>query len=269
MAKASEQFRQSDVTLWGAVALLCAALAVFGSNVALLVPQSVIGGLHQPRVAGASIETLRQQVLGLQQATNQLRRDNEQLVARFAIQEQAGGETIRRVGALEITVPQILEAMPAPTGVDRSNVTASIGPDETLTFEAEGGSVAVRQVPLPGLAAPATAVDQPLPAPIEQASAAPVSPVGYGVAIGAAVAPDGTQALWNDLTLKLGPLLFGLTPLVSPADDGSSRVVVGPISDLTEARDLCQRFERVAIACTPAPFTGEPLETPANPVQGG
>jgi hypothetical protein len=268
LAKASEQFRQSDVTLWGVVALLCAGLAVFGSNVALLAPQSVIGGLHQPRIAGASIETLRQQVVDLRQATNQLRRDNEQLLARFAIQEQAGSETIRRVGALEITVPQILEAMPARTGVDRGNVTASIGSGETTTFEADGGSVAVRRVPLPGLAS-VSAVDQPLPAPIEQASVTPVAPAPYGVAIGAAVAPDGTEALWDDLTLKLGPLLFGLTPLVSNAEDRSSRVVVGPISGLTEARDLCQRFERVAIACTPAPYIGEPLETPANPVQGG
>ena len=108
MARASEQFRQSDVTVWGIVALVCAALAVFGSNISMLVPQSIIGGLHQPRVAGASIETLRQQVSDLREETNRLKRENEVLVSRFAMQERSGNEITRRVGALEITVPRML-----------------------------------------------------------------------------------------------------------------------------------------------------------------
>ena len=136
MAKASEQFRQSDVTVWGVVALVCVALAVFGSNISLLVPQSIIGGLHQPRVAGASIETLRLQVSDLRDETTRLKRENELLVTRFSMQERSGNDITRRVGALETTVPQILENLPNGTSVDRANVTASIGSNQTLTFEA-------------------------------------------------------------------------------------------------------------------------------------
>jgi hypothetical protein len=261
LAKASEQFRQSDVTIWGVVALLCASLAVFGSNISLLVPQSLIGGLNQPRFAGASIEALRQQVSQLQQDTGQLRRENELLVSRFTLQEREGNEVVRRVGALEVSVPKLLEAIPDTTLVDRNNLTASIGENQTLTFDAQGGSVAVRQSPLPGTTALPPILDQPLPEPVEpQVALAPATPAGYGIAVGAAVEAGQTSALWSDLTLKLGPLLFGLTPLVTDTADGTGkRIVVGPISDVTEARALCERFERVAIACMPTPYGGEPL----------
>ncbi|MHA6299300.1 coiled-coil domain-containing protein [Devosia sp. CAU 1758] len=262
MAKASEQFRQSDVTLWGIVALVCAALAVFGSNISLLVPQSIVGGLHQPRIAGSSIETLRQQVSELREETNRLKRENELLVSRFAVQERSGNEMTRRVGALEVSVPRILETLPNGTMVDRSSLTASIGANETLTFDTEGGSVAVRQSTLPDASPAPTATEQPLPALIApQFAMAIPNEDAYGIAVGAAVPFERTQALWNDLTLKLGPLLFGLSPLVvDEANGDDKRIVVGPIEELSEARALCQRFERVSIACIPMPYSGTPLD---------
>lgn len=265
MAKASEQFRQSDVTIWGIVALVCAALAVFGSNISLLVPQSVLGGLHQPRVAGASIETLRQQVSELREETNRLKRENELLVSRFAMQERSGNEITRRVGALEVTVPNLLESLPYGVGVDRSTFTASIGANETLTFDAEGGSVAVRQSAIPQAAPTAPIPEttpQPLPAIVApQTAMALPNENAYGIAVGAAVPFEQTPALWDDLTLKLGPLLFGLSPLlVDEANGDDKRIVVGPIAALDEARALCQRFERVSIACIPMPYTGTPLD---------
>lgn len=261
MAKASEQFRQSDVTIWGIVALVCVALAVFGSNVSLLVPQSIIGGLHQPRVAGASIETLRLQVSDLREETTRLKRENELLVTRFTMQERSGNEVIRRVGALEVSVPRLLEAQPDSTLVDRSSLTASIGANETLTFDTEGGSVAVRQSALPGAQPAPAGAEQPLPAIVapQTAMAAP-NDTAYGIAVGAPVPFDDTPALWSDLTLKLGPLLFGLSPLVvDEANSEDKRIVVGPIEQLAEARALCERFERVSIACIPMPYSGTPL----------
>lgn len=261
MAKASEQFRQSDVVAWGIVALVCATLAVFGSNVSLLVPQSVIGGLHQPRVAGASIETLRQQVAELREETTRLKRENEVLVSRFAMQERSGNEVIRRVGALEVTVPRMLEGLPVGALVDRSTFTSSIGANETLTFDTEGGSVAVRQSALPQATAP-SAPSQPLPAIVQPQTALAVpNESAYGIAVGAPVPFEQTPALWNDLTIKLGPLLFGLSPLViDEANGNDKRIVVGPIAALSEARALCERFERVSIACIPMPYTGTPLD---------
>jgi len=262
LAKASEQFRQSDVTLWGIVALVTAGLAVFGANVAAVVPQGIIGGLHQSRLAGPSIETLRQQVTSLRAETRKLSRENEQLLARFTLQEQAAGEVVRRVGALEVTVPRLVEAMPDPALVDRSNFTASIaaGDNAALVFDADGGSVVVRQSPLPQLAAPAAA-SQPLPAPLEpSAVAAAPLPAGYGVALGDPVPAAAIAAQWQNLSGKLGPLLFGLEPLVAEAATGEDkRIVVGPIAAIGEARALCERLERSAVACTPMPYLGQPL----------
>jgi len=251
------------VTIWGIVALVCVALAVFGSNISLLVPQSIIGGLHQPRVAGASIETLRQQVAELSEETARLKRENELLVTRFTMQERSSNEVTRRVGALEVSVPRLLETMPNGVMVDRSTLTSSIGANETLTFDADGGSVAVRRSTLPE-AAPAPAdTSQPLPAAVEpQTALALPNENAYGIAIGAAVPFEETPALWSDLTLKLGPLLFGLAPLVvDEANGDNKRIVVGPIAELAEARALCQRFERVSIACIPMPYSGTPLTT--------
>ncbi|ODT69689.1 MAG: hypothetical protein ABS75_15570 [Pelagibacterium sp. SCN 63-23] len=261
MAKASEQFRQSDVTLWGIVALVAAGLAVFGSNISALVPNSILGGLHQPRIAGASIETLRQQVADLRDETTRLTRDNQVLLSRFAVQEKSGGDITRRVGALEASVPNLLEALPDAALVDRSSVTASIGPNETLIFEAEGGSVAVRQSALPQAAPALDQAIPPLPAPIApQQTAALPDEKAYGIAVGAAVPFEETTALWDDLTLKLGPLLFGLAPLlIDEANGDDKRILVGPIADLDEARALCQRFERISIACLPMPYSGTPL----------
>ncbi len=246
--------------IWGVVALVCVALAVFGSNISVLLPQSVIAGLHQPRVAGASIETLRAQVAGLRDETNRLKRENELLVSRFTMQERSSNEVTRRVGALEVSVPRLLETMPQGASVDRS-FTASIGANETLTFDTEGGSVAVRQSPLPQ--ASTAGEQQPLPAIIApQVALAMPNEDAYGIAIGAAVPFEETPALWSDLTLKLGPLLFGLSPLVVDAAEGDDkRIVVGPIELLAEARSLCERFERVSIACIPMPYSGTPLLT--------
>ncbi len=36
----SEQFRQSDVTVWGIAALVCAGIAVLGANIGSLVPSA-------------------------------------------------------------------------------------------------------------------------------------------------------------------------------------------------------------------------------------
>ncbi|MNR60788.1 hypothetical protein D3C85_1823600 [compost metagenome] len=65
---------------------------------------------------------------------------------------------------------------------------------------------------------------------------------------------------WRDLTMKLGPLLFGLAPLlVEEPNSDNQRIVVGPINQLSEATALCARLERLSVSCLPMPFTGTPL----------
>lgn len=256
MARASEQFRQSDVTAWGIVALVCASIAVMGSNVSALLPHELLANLHKTRIEGASLEHLRSQVAQLREETQRIKRDNGVLAARFSLEEQQGNEVIRRVGVLEATLPRLIEApAPAPV-VDRASLTAVIDQPAPQVFAADGGSVAVRQQPLVQAAA-----DQPLPARLETASAAPSSRTTYGIAIGPAIGVEQARATWRDLSMQLGPLLYGLGPVLadqSGSDD--KRIIAGPLNQFSEASALCARLERLSVPCLPMPFTGTQLD---------
>lgn len=256
MAKASEQFRQSDVMAWGLVALAAAGFAVMSANVSALVPAPLLAGLHQTRLDGASIDQLRADVGNLRREAQRLALANEQLAARFARAEQTGNDTTRRVGALEVVMPALAENRVTSQMVDHDAVTAAIG-GETVSFAAEGGSVTIRQQPLA-----ATSPGQPEP-PVwsgEEAALKLPAAVGYGIVLGSALAKDQAPQAWRDLSMKLGPLLFGLSPyLVEAGADGGRRILVGPIPQLSEASAICARLERLEVSCRPMPFAGEPL----------
>jgi hypothetical protein len=257
LAKASEQFRQSDVTTWGIVALVMGGLAVFGANVSAVIPQGILSGLHKTRIEGASLDQLRLQVADLRDQMILLKRENSVLAARFALEEQDGNDVQRRVGALEVSIPRLLEALPANAEIDRTNLTASIGDGQTLSYEAEGGTVAIQQRPmleaLPEV--PGAAIDE-----VQTGSIALPDESVFGIAIGPPTSFEQAPGVWRDLSMKLGPLLFGLSPLlVDEANSDNKRILVGPITLLGEATALCQRLERVSVPCLPMPFTGTPL----------
>lgn len=260
MAKASEQFRQSDVATWGIVALVMGGVAVMGANVSALLPQNLLAGLHKTRIEGASLEQLRMQVADLREATLNLRQENTILTERFNLGEQQSGEVVRRVGALEVTVPQILESA-ASSGprIDPAS-TAAITADPALVFEADGGSVVVRQQPL--LPTPGATPSQPLPAPIAETASSEVQGAGgYGIAVGPSLAAEQAPAAWRDYSMKLGPLLFGLAPRLAEESNSSDvRIVAGPIGQMAEASSLCARLDRISVACMPVPYTGTPLD---------
>lgn len=259
MTRPSEQFRQSDVTTWGIVALVCGGLAVFGANVSAVLPQSLLVGMHKSRLEGFSMVQLRQEVSELRGEAARLRRENEIFNARFSLQEQVGSDVTRRVGALEVSVPLLIEALPASSGIDRSTFTAAIGTPGGQVFEAEGGSVSVRQVPLPQAAGPLD-TSQPLPAEIDLANTAAAAFLGYGIAIGPGFAQQNAAAQWLDLEVRLGSLLGEMTPLVADGNSpGQKRIVVGPFELLAEARDFCLRLEQIDIACLPTDYSGVPL----------
>lgn len=259
MARASEQFRQSDAALWGIVALVSCGIAVMGANISTIIPSSLLGGLHHTRIEGASLEQLRLQMSDLRQQSVELRRENGQLLTRFALEEQQNNEVVQRVGALEGILPRLLEAGLTAAPIDRSTITSSIGTDQALIYDAEGGSVAIRQRPMQE-AQPAPA-DQPLPDRV--AALPPANTQAFAVALGTPVAPEQADATWRDFSMKLGPLLFGLTPQV--VDDGAGRrqIVVGPLPERAQATALCTQLERVSISCMPTEFGGTPLQSSA------
>lgn len=257
MTKSLGQFRQSDVTRWGIIALATCALAVVASNVSTLLPPALLAGLHKTRLGGASIEQLRGQVAELHAQTQQLQRDNATLAARLALGEKQSGDTAQRVGALEVSLPNFMETYPGQVGVDFAARTAAVGDGGSQTVTAEGGTMTIRRTQLPGIGRPeqAAVTEQPIPMPLEQ-------PMGeFGIAIGPALADGEALALWNDLSAKLGPLLLGLAPLVAgDGSEGNQRLVVGPLAQLADATALCGRLAPVSIACQPTRFSGIALK---------
>jgi hypothetical protein len=255
LAKAADQFRAADVTLWGVVALTCWAAAIFLGNVSGLVPVNILAGLHASRLEGGTINQLRMQVADIASESDRMRRENNLLLRRLDLQQQSQGDVARRVGALEVSLPNIVERLPEAASIDNS-LTASIASGTTVSFDADGGSVTVEQKPLVAIQAGALFKG-------EQAEAAPlILPDGttYAVALGFPIAPDDGEVQWQSLMAKVGTLLIGLQPVLAaaPGSDGVM-IVAGPLETKSQAAELCGRLDKVGIPCEPASFEGDPL----------
>lgn len=259
MAKAADQYRQSDVGFWGIIALVAGAIAVLSANISAVIPDSVLAVLHASRLQGADINQLRREIANLQIETGRLRQENSLLATRFSLAEQKDSTVVRRVGALEVSIPKLLEALPPTAEIDRSTITSSIGDEGKFSFEADGGSVTVREEPfLPSEAAPA-APAQPMPSLPATATVSP-DPSAYGVALGDPVPIGDAGNAWQDLVARVGPLLLGLGPLVGDQPTSSGRLVAGPLGNLAQADALCSRAKELGISCVSVPFTGHPVE---------
>jgi len=261
LAKASDQFQARDVTFWGVFALVVWGVAVLGANLSALIPDSVLGGLHASRLGGATLNQLRGQIDALTTQTALLKQENTVLVQRFMVNEQASGEVTRRVGALELTVPKILETLNNGPGVDQSAVTASTG-TTAKTFDTDGGSVSYTTTPMPGMASPtATPQEQPMPKPL--AADVTPDPGSFGVALGPPIDADEAAFAWAGMNGKVGTLLMGLGPLLGHVEGGSGRrLVAGPITSEADAQELCGRMAKVGVACQTVPFIGDPMSLP-------
>lgn len=249
MTKAGDQFRQSDVTFWGFAALACGVVAVLAANVSALIPESTFLSLHLSRLEGGSITDLRQKVAEISADAARLRQDNRETQSRITLSEDSNGEVARRVGALEVTLPALLESMPGTGGLDRSITTSSIADEpERRTVPAEGGAVSVTQSPMT-VAANQAAAKQPIPESLPKAA--------FGVAIGPAIGSVQARATWDDLNLKLGAILNGLEPVMNGGTvNPDGHLIAGPVADVRTATALCKRLEAVAIACLPVPYIG-------------
>lgn len=247
------------MTFWGVFALIAWAIAIVGGNVSGLVPEGVLAGLHASRLEGANINQLRGQVDQLQSQAAELRQENAVLLQRFMINEQQSGEVTRRVGALEMTMPRVIESINSGTQIDRSAVTASTKTGPTTTFDADGGSVTYSRTPLSDSQLPsASPLEQPMPQKL--AGQAVPDPASFGVALGPPIDADEAEGAWDSVTTKVGTLLVGLAPILAHVEGGSGRrLVAGPISTEADARELCGRMAKVGIACASVPFIGDPL----------
>lgn len=253
VAKAADQFRSSDVTVWGLVALATWTVAVLAANISGVIPSSAFAALHASRLEGGTVNQVRLQVADLQSESDRMRRENNLLLQRLALAEEARGDVARRLGALEISLPRLAERIPETAPIDNS-ATASIGGGRPMSFDAEGGTVIVEQKPLVGLQ-PGETFD-----PLAQSAPPPVADgKAFGVAVGFPVAATDAEAQWQQLLAKVGTLLIGLWPVLAEGEGDAIQIVAGPVDTESQATELCARLDKVGIPCTPASFAGEPL----------
>lgn len=253
--KAADQFRSSDVTRWGITALAIWGVAVLSANLSGLVPSGVFAALHASRVEGATMAQLRQQVAGLQDESARLKRETAQLLQRFDMNEDSTSAITRRVGALEVSLPKLVEQQFSRTQPVDPIATGSI--DKPITFEVDGGTVEVRQQPLvPG------AEVKFKPVPVAAAMPPEIAPDGssMGIALGFPVTADEAEARWQEMLADAGTMLMGLKPVLATTKDGTRGLIVaGPVTDKASALDLCKRLDTQGIPCEAQPYAGEPF----------
>ncbi len=260
MAKAAEQFRASDVTVWGIIALSVWAIAVLGANVSALVPDSIYGALHASRLEGGTLNQLRTQVAALEEETTRMKRENTQLLQRFAMNEDSAGEVTRRVGAIEVSLPRIVEAQVASRQVVEVDPTAtgSIEAGDVVTFEVEGGTVAVVQRPMTAgsdeIRLAAVPVGTPMPGELVPAAGA------TGLALGFPVQATDAEGQWQLMLAQAGSMLERMSPLLADVDGSTGgQIVAGPAADKAEAIELCGKLDAMGLPCQPVPYAGSPL----------
>jgi hypothetical protein len=240
MARA-DQFRASDITVWGVTALSVWAVAVLGANVSALVPPSVYAALHASRIEGSTLNQLRSSVAALEDEAARLKRDNSQLLQRFSLSEDATSAVTQRVGALEASLPKLVESQFAEVQKLDNTPTGSIGPKP--------------------LAAEANVKLTPVPVQAEQTAAPIADGSSIGAALGFPVAEENAEAQWQQLLASVGTMLIGLSPVLGDADGSDSRqLIVGPLADKSSAAELCGRLDKQGVPCQPVPFAGEPVQ---------
>lgn len=253
-----EEKQPRAVMAWGMAALGCTALAVLSANIAGLVPVPVLNNLHAPRTDATSLNQLRVVAMDMRADMAVISSQYRALINRFNLMDDDSTATLRRLAAVESSMPLLIESLPNGADIDRSLFTAAIPGDGGEHVEVDGGTMTVRQVPLFSGPASVAVQDQPLPAEIvplltEVAAAT-------GIIVGAPMSASAVTDYYQAVTDVAGMLLLGTLPLVNGGETGTGRLVLGPLPDMASAEIVCTQLVRLDIACEPAPYSGIPLE---------
>ena len=176
MARTRDQFRQSDVTTWGVVALVCGGIALLTANVSAVIPDSVFAALHATRLGGATVNEMHSELTNVEDAQARFRATASELVSRLDTSERDSTIVRQRIAALEVSVPQLTEALNTrrPAGIDPSLVTGSIDapaqsfgkPGTPAATVPAARSTASGNASAPAVSsAPVQSMPAPLPAP--------------------------------------------------------------------------------------------------------
>ncbi len=269
VSKPVEHYRQSDVTFWGIMAIAASGLAVSATALPALLPPQIFTALHASRYSGADVNSLRAEISTLLDETAVLKLDNAQMITRMGLAEKNRGIIQQRVGALENTLPLLVEQIPPGQAVDTSIVTSSVD-NGTKSTDIPGGSVEISHTPLypdepadpsSGDGATTPSTNETVAPSADAAPKAsdpglePVETDAYGLAMGGTVSLSDAYVSWLDLRNKIGALLIGMEPILS-GQDGGYHIVAGPVDRIARAEELCGYIEKAGLQCLPVPYSG-------------
>lgn len=258
MAKLSEPIWPRDITFWGVFALVAWGSAVLGAGANALLPSGLLSGLHTPLFQGSNTGQLQARIADLDARLAALKADNATLMDRVALTEEQRADITKRLGALEVSMPRVIESINTPAPVDHSVITGDISGPASMVEEADGGSVAYTTTPMSAEATAApNASTQPMPAvlPLVAPDAG-----AFGVALGPPILAMDGPASWKSMTDRAGTLLVGLSPILGSIEGAPGRrLVAGPIPTEAAARELCGGFAKLGIACASVAFIGDAM----------
>lgn len=239
----------SDISTWGIAAMVCGAIAIVSINLGALVPENIISALHASRLEGGNVNQLRTGMAEMRAENLRLTRDTRALLSRLNLLNDDSVEVIRRLAAVERSLPLLIESLPLDADIDRSLLTASIATTSPEVYEADGGTIIVRQSALFEDMESSGPGDQPMP---------PLPGGGYGVALGNEVLRESVSMRRSEILAQTGPVLNGLVFVMGEVNEvDKARIIAGPLADYEAAHILCEPLTVTGIACEPVPFEGE------------
>lgn len=251
--RAPQQTDQSDIARWGIAALVAGSVAILSANIAAFIPGHMLMGLHSTRLSAGNLNQLGSRIEQIQLDSQRTARDTRMLIARLDLLDDDSGETVRRLAAVERSLPLLIESLPLTADIDRSLLTASILSTGGEVYEAQGGTIVIRQSSL--FADLDEEAGQPMP-PVLEAMASPRAEAEFGapplgLALGFPVQPDAASVLWAEIAALAGDSLMGSVPLLATDDhDGLVQIVAGPFAGETSTATLCSELTDHGIKCS-------------------
>ena len=155
------------------------------ANVSAVIPDSVFAALHATRLGGATVNEMHSELTNVEDAQARFRATASELVSRLDTSERDSTIVRQRIAALEVSVPQLTEALNTrrPAGIDPSLVTGSIDapaqsfgkpgtpaatvPAARSTASGNASAPAVSSAPVQSMPAPLPAASAPVAATVD------------------------------------------------------------------------------------------------------
>ncbi|TDQ66278.1 hypothetical protein ATL17_0270 [Maritalea mobilis] len=120
------KFTQSDMRLWGLVAIASLTTMLVFSSASLLLPQGWSNMLKETPNNLGTIAQVQSELRAMRIEFAAMKRESNVADSRLTLGEESNSFVSKRVRALEASIPILLEALPPGAQLDKSLITASI-----------------------------------------------------------------------------------------------------------------------------------------------